>query len=506
MSPTQSLVTALPSPLFRLPLVAKRQVGPRNVFDLSIDPLTPSFAANGIVVHNCGVRLVRTNLLLSDVQPVQEALSQALFDHIPVGVGSKGVFPTRMADLHDALELGIDWSIREGYAWVEDKEHIEEYGRMLDADVSKVSLRAKKRGLPQLGTLGAGNHYCLAPGTGVTLASGLQMPIERVEVGDRVLVWDARARRVSTAAVTARLSPRAVHTVTELTLEDGRVLRCTDDHRIVRRVSGVEAKGEEEECRDTPAGELKVGDDVAVSLEGVSAAADAPSSSWRLDYAGEAAAGYSFRYDTPEHMARTHAFARILGFTQGDASFHRTQTTCSVYVGSMVDAAALRADIALVTGTEAPAVHESQSRRVYKGVESVMAVYVVCLPASLVRTVLALPGQSRGQRSSQETSWPSCVLIPACPAGIVREFLAGLCGADGHTAFVMRRRGRQQEYIFRHEEALSQSTQRDQSSALKRKMQLLIPLFARLGVTVVLSEKAERAGPLDTWYSEHSHT
>ncbi len=29
----------------------------------------------------------------------------------------------------------------------------------MQADPSKVSLRAKKRGLPQLGTLGAGNHY-----------------------------------------------------------------------------------------------------------------------------------------------------------------------------------------------------------------------------------------------------------------------------------------------------------------------------------------------------------
>lgn len=31
---------------------------------------------------------------------------------------------------------------------------------MLNADPTKVSARAKKRGLPQLGTLGAGNHYC----------------------------------------------------------------------------------------------------------------------------------------------------------------------------------------------------------------------------------------------------------------------------------------------------------------------------------------------------------
>ena len=31
--------------------------------------------------------------------------------------------------------MGIDWSLREGYAWAEDKEHCEEYGRMLQARV-----------------------------------------------------------------------------------------------------------------------------------------------------------------------------------------------------------------------------------------------------------------------------------------------------------------------------------------------------------------------------------
>ena len=55
----------------------------------------------------------------------------------------------------------MDWSLREGYSWAEDKEHAEEFGRMMNADPNKVSARAKKRGLPQLGTLGAGNHYAM---------------------------------------------------------------------------------------------------------------------------------------------------------------------------------------------------------------------------------------------------------------------------------------------------------------------------------------------------------
>lgn len=73
-----------------------------------------------------------------------------MFDHIPVGVGSKGIIPMNARDMEEALEMGMDWSLREGYIWAEDKEHCEEYGRMLNADPSKVSMRAKKRGLPQV--------------------------------------------------------------------------------------------------------------------------------------------------------------------------------------------------------------------------------------------------------------------------------------------------------------------------------------------------------------------
>lgn len=99
---------------------------------------------------NCGVRLIRTNLSEKDVHPYKEQLAQSLFDHIPVGVGSKGIIPINARDFEECLEMGMDWTLREGYSWAEDKEHCEEFGRMLQADASKVSVRAKKRGLPQV--------------------------------------------------------------------------------------------------------------------------------------------------------------------------------------------------------------------------------------------------------------------------------------------------------------------------------------------------------------------
>jgi len=133
-------------------------IGNVAAFDLGDPEAVVSPGGVGFDI-NCGVRLLRTNLTENEVGPVREELAQTLFDHIPVGVGSKGIIPTTMSSLEEALELGMDWSLREGYSWPEDKDKCEEHGRMLQADPTKVSARAKKRGLSQLGTLGAGNHY-----------------------------------------------------------------------------------------------------------------------------------------------------------------------------------------------------------------------------------------------------------------------------------------------------------------------------------------------------------
>ena len=76
---------------------------------------------------------------------MKDQLAQSMFNHIPVGVGSKGVIPMGARDLEEALEMGMDWSLREGYVWAEDKEHCEEYGRMLQADSSKVSFKVSWR-------------------------------------------------------------------------------------------------------------------------------------------------------------------------------------------------------------------------------------------------------------------------------------------------------------------------------------------------------------------------
>ena len=108
---------------------------------------------------NCGVRLIRSNLTLEDIEDNLDELTEKLFKNIPSGVGSKGRIRLDENEINDVLDYGAEWAVNNGYGWPEDLEVLEENGRMEDANSSIVSDKAKKRGIPQLGSLGSGNHF-----------------------------------------------------------------------------------------------------------------------------------------------------------------------------------------------------------------------------------------------------------------------------------------------------------------------------------------------------------
>jgi tRNA-splicing ligase RtcB (3'-phosphate/5'-hydroxy nucleic acid ligase) len=109
---------------------------------------------------NCGVRLLRSDLCLNDVRPKIDSLLNRMFRDIPCGTGKKGVVGTlSYEELDRVLELGANWAVEKGYGSENDLQHIEENGRIPNADAHKVSGRAKERGKGQLGTLGSGNHF-----------------------------------------------------------------------------------------------------------------------------------------------------------------------------------------------------------------------------------------------------------------------------------------------------------------------------------------------------------
>ncbi len=108
---------------------------------------------------NCGVRILKTNLKYEEVIKYIDKILDALFYNVPSGVGSKGKMKVSEKDLEKVMVKGARWSVEKGYGWEEDLERTEEKGEMKGANPDKVSRRAIERGLPQLGTLGSGNHF-----------------------------------------------------------------------------------------------------------------------------------------------------------------------------------------------------------------------------------------------------------------------------------------------------------------------------------------------------------
>ena len=108
---------------------------------------------------NCGVRLLRSNLTEQTVRSKLKDLVNDLFSSIPSGVGSKGAVRLTNSELDEVLVNGVNWAIDHGYGSTNDSDVCEENGKISNADPNKVSDKARKRGAPQLGSLGSGNHF-----------------------------------------------------------------------------------------------------------------------------------------------------------------------------------------------------------------------------------------------------------------------------------------------------------------------------------------------------------
>ncbi len=108
---------------------------------------------------SCGVRLVRTDLNREDVERDLHPLVDTLFKNVPSGVGSRGKLRLSQSQLKDVLSVGARWGVENNYGWDEDLDALEEGGSFDLADPELISQKALARGMPQLGTLGAGNHF-----------------------------------------------------------------------------------------------------------------------------------------------------------------------------------------------------------------------------------------------------------------------------------------------------------------------------------------------------------
>lgn len=108
---------------------------------------------------NCGVRLLSTGILFDGIKEKIPSIAEKIFSKVPSGIGSSGAVKIQKRDLKEIAQKGSGWALEAGFAADNDLDKTEENGCMKGADAESVSKRAMERGLEQVGTLGAGNHF-----------------------------------------------------------------------------------------------------------------------------------------------------------------------------------------------------------------------------------------------------------------------------------------------------------------------------------------------------------
>ena len=131
-------------------------IGGVAAFDINEGIISPGGVGYDI---NCSVRLLKTDISIKEFLKYRHKILETIFRNVPSGVGRGGRTRITKDELKDVLEKGAKWAVDQGYGKEGDWKKTEENGCMGDAKADEVSEKAIQRGLPQLGSLGAGNHF-----------------------------------------------------------------------------------------------------------------------------------------------------------------------------------------------------------------------------------------------------------------------------------------------------------------------------------------------------------
>lgn len=129
------------------------------VYDLTVGNKDHNFIAENIVVSNCGIRLLRSDLSYPQIKNNIGRLVSQIQRDVPSGVGRGGREIFRGPDMDKILTGGARCAVELGFGESDDLKHCESGGFLTGSDPVNVSGKAKARGADQVGTIGAGNHF-----------------------------------------------------------------------------------------------------------------------------------------------------------------------------------------------------------------------------------------------------------------------------------------------------------------------------------------------------------
>ena len=296
-----------------------------------------------------------------------------------------------------------------------DKIHSRDSGPVVQLTRQPAEGRSRDGGL----RMGEMERDCFVYNTPVTLNSFSSIMIQDLEKQDKyVLGWDKKKNGMVKSKQTHFLC-KGERKCVDLTFNDGRVVSCTPEHKVLT------SENKWVKVKDLKVGTDKVKTAIRYPLINIKNEMKL-CKDWSLN-----AGSLKLNCKTEKDYLKSLAFARIIGYLTTDGHIKNDENSGSICLGHMIDVEGLIDDLKYF---------QKNLQKNYKVKNKNF--YTVYLQTNFIKNVAKLKGIATGNKYDQDIELPEFILDKKCPLPIIREYLGGLFGGDGHTCVLGLHRGK----------------------------------------------------------------
>ena len=335
---------------------------------------------------------------------------------------------------------------------VNDKQHSRSIGPMVNLTRQPAEGRSRDGGL----RFGEMERDCANEDTPITLSNGLSVKIKSLDENNgcvNIMGWSEEKNGMVPSKQVAFMD-KGTRECVELTYEDGRKITFTEDHPVLT------SDNTWVKIKDIELNSTKIKTSITCPLVDINEEIK-ECAGWTLQFGTRI-----LETNTREEFMKTLAFTRIIGYLITDGHMNSKTKKASLFLGHMLDVESIMKDIELFCESK-------QKNFISKNL------YEIRIPAELKNDIIRLPGLISGKKVNQPGTLPDFILDENCPRPIVREFLAGMFGGDGHTCVLGMHRGKRD---ILSSVSFSQTKTYEHRASLQKMFEDIQKLLAKCGI------------------------